>query len=475
MMAEENWHTARLIPTSGISGAEERERRATSALLAVMSAVRQFGRAIVGPMGAPAGTLETFIEVPFDGEGKQRYPDGLIRVTRGSKRWVTLVEVKTGRNQLEGTQLEWYLDVARNQGFDALLTISNQIPAVDGTHPIAVDKRKLRKVSLHHLSWMHVLTEAHMQKEHRGVSDPEQAWILGELIRYLESDHSGALEFDDMGMSWVTVREAIRGGALRPNDKGAAEVANRWDQLIRFAGLHLGRRLGVEVQPQLTRKQLKEPGVRVQGLVQDLVERGTLAGSLRIPNAVSPITLQADLRAGRVSASVDIEAPKNGRAQTRVTWLVRQLKEAPDSLRIDCFARHARGPTTSDLLEKVRTNPTVLIGDPKREPSSFCLTLSAPMGSKRGHEGGSFVRSVIKILDELYDSTVQTLKPFSAAAPKLRQQPPPGVPEPDVAPHLVSTSLSSQDGADEAAPTTRPEKPGPQPGAGQAAVRPRGR
>lgn len=44
-MAEETWHVARLIPTSGIVGPDEQERRATSALLAVMAAVREFGRA----------------------------------------------------------------------------------------------------------------------------------------------------------------------------------------------------------------------------------------------------------------------------------------------------------------------------------------------------------------------------------------------------------------------------------------------
>ena len=37
-MVEQTWHEARLIPTSGINGAEEQERRATSALLAVMTA-----------------------------------------------------------------------------------------------------------------------------------------------------------------------------------------------------------------------------------------------------------------------------------------------------------------------------------------------------------------------------------------------------------------------------------------------------
>ena len=48
--------------------------------------------------------------------------------------------------------LENYLDIAREQGFDAVLTISNEIPAIAAQHPTKVDKRKLRKVSLHHVS-----------------------------------------------------------------------------------------------------------------------------------------------------------------------------------------------------------------------------------------------------------------------------------------------------------------------------------
>ena len=170
-------------PTSGISGAEEQERRATSATLAVLSSVKEFGKAVTGPLGAPSGAVETFVEVPFY-LGEQRvYPDGLIRVSRGSRTWVALVEVKTGSNRLEAAQLEAYLDVARENGYDAVLTISNEIPAIAGTHPTTVDRRELRKVALHHFSWTQVLTEAVMQKVHRGVADPDQAWILGELIR----------------------------------------------------------------------------------------------------------------------------------------------------------------------------------------------------------------------------------------------------------------------------------------------------
>ena len=198
-MAEETWHQARLIPTSGINGPDEQERRATSALLAVMSAVREFGRALTAPLGAPAGPVETFIEVPFD------RPDGKCipgRAGPGEAGPTQLDRAGGGEDRRQRAvrrELETYLDVARGQGFDAVLTISNQIPPVAGQHPTKVDKRKLRKVDLHHWSWSHILAEAVMQKEHRGVADPDQAWILGELIRYLEHPRSGALEFDDMG------------------------------------------------------------------------------------------------------------------------------------------------------------------------------------------------------------------------------------------------------------------------------------
>src|SRR6266511_4297832 len=143
-MADDTWLAARLIPTSGINGAEEQERRATSALLAVMTAVREFGRSLTQPYGAPAGPVETFIEFPFTLGEKQLFPDGLIWVSSGQRQWTALVEVKTGSKQLHAEQIEHYLDVAAEQGFDALITISNEIPAVPGQHPVLVDKRKLK-------------------------------------------------------------------------------------------------------------------------------------------------------------------------------------------------------------------------------------------------------------------------------------------------------------------------------------------
>jgi len=442
-MEEKSWNAARLIPTSGINGAEEQERRATSALLAVMSSVKEFGRALIGPMGAPSGPIETFIEVPFDLAGRRIFPDGLVRARRGSKSWTALVEVKTGDNALATDQLENYLDVAREHGYDALITISNEMPPSPGIHPTAVDRRKLRKVALHHWSWTEVLTHAVMQKEFRGVADPEQAWILGELIRYLEHPKSGAMSFDDMGPSWVPVREAVAAGTLRSNDKAALDVAARFDALVRFACLRLGRKLGTEVVPVLTKAEALDHATRTASLAADLVKSGVLTAAIRIPNTVSDMTISADLRASRVTTSFDVTAPREGRPMTRVNWLVRQLADSPNSVRVEAFFQRGR-TGTAELLRELRVQPTKLILDPTKEIKSFTVAQVSPAGAKRGAGRGGFIDSVLDAVDGAYEEIGQRLKPWAGTPPKIRADSDVEV-EPEIRSDLPSAALSSQD------------------------------
>jgi hypothetical protein len=152
-----NWQRASLIPTSGLKGHREQEVRATSATLAVLSAVPEFPKSVLKQFGAPAGKSETFVEVSFKtSDGRMVRPDGLIRVKSRSRTWTCLVEVKTGRNSLEFEQLETYLDIARANGFDALVTFSNQFSPSAGVHPVK-ETTKCRHVShvmdsLDHLS-----------------------------------------------------------------------------------------------------------------------------------------------------------------------------------------------------------------------------------------------------------------------------------------------------------------------------------
>jgi hypothetical protein len=119
----------------------------------------------------------------------------------------------------------------------------------------------------------------------------------------------------------------------------------------------------------------------------------TLDAVLRVPDAVGDLRLRADLRARRTLTSVTVEAPREGRVKSRINWLLRQLGDAPDDLRVEVVYPGARD-TTSALLAQTRDEPTRLLypPDPKREPGSFILTLARPMGSKRGKTEGSFVR-----------------------------------------------------------------------------------
>ena len=328
-MREVDWERARLFPVSGIGGAEERERRATSALLAVIQSVREFGRAITAPLGAPAGRMSTFIEVPFKEGDKSLRPDGLIQVMSGQRIWQALVEVKTGRHDLIPGQLESYLDVARKHKFDALLTISNQVVAVPGVHPVQLPKGKLGAVKMHHLSWSRIRTEALVQQANKSVSDPDQAWILAEFIRYLEHAKSGALDFDDMGPSWVHVRDGARARTLHVQDKGVAEVVDRFGGLVSFAAMQLSRELGAPIRPMVAQAQLRDPARYLQEAVTDFVTNGQLTGSIRVPGAVAPIKVTADLTAGLIHCAVTFPAPREGRAATRINWLLRQLKKAP--------------------------------------------------------------------------------------------------------------------------------------------------
>ncbi|TXK17774.1 hypothetical protein FVQ89_09405 [Homoserinibacter sp. GY 40078] len=409
-----------------------------------MEAVREFSRSLLGPLGAPAGHVETYIEVPFDlPDGRRIYPDGLIRVKRASKEWTALVEVKTGANTLGPDQLEQYLDVARDRGYDYLITISNELPAAAGSHPTVVDRRKLRKVTMHHYSWTEILSHAVLQRQFRGVADPDQSWILGELIRYLEHPKSGAMEFDDMGPSWVPVREAVSTGTLRSSDKTAVDVALRFDALLRFACLRLGRRLGTEVVPVSTRAESQDPTLRTNALAHQLIEEGVLSGEIRIPNAISPMRVVADLRASKVTCSFDIDAPRTGRALTRINWLLRQLKAAPDSTRVEAFAFRSR-TAMAELLRDAREAPAKLVGEPGKDLKSFTVARTFTMGSKRGAGRGGFIDSVLDAVETSYEELGQVLKPWAAAPPRFRDQDEVEV-DPSVSKSLVSTAMSSVD------------------------------
>jgi hypothetical protein len=159
-------------------------------------------------------------------------------------------------------------------------------------------------------------------------------------------------------------------------------------------------------------------------LVGELVGDGLLRGGLRIPDAIAPMVVVADLRARQVMTSVRIDAPQDRRALARIRWLLRQLGEAPADLRVE-VAFAASRDTTSLLLGEARQYPHRLLHptDARRAPRSFALALNRPMGLKRGKGQGSFIRDSRRHVLAFYREIVQDLKPWHAKAPQLPETP----------------------------------------------------
>jgi len=454
----EGFQVARLIPVSGIANAAEAEMRATSALLSVLTIVRDLSSAVTAPLGASTArkaTVEAFIETRFKlgDSGAVVRPDGLIQVTYGSSTWRALVEVKTGDNQLEAEQVNNYLAVAREQGIDAVITLSNEI-AVGAAHPCeGVRVRANSRVQLAHYSWTEILAFAVRAKVHRGVDDPEQAWILGELIRYLEHSASGAMSFDDMGGYWTAVRDGAREGTLRKAGDDVRDIVQRWEQLMRFASLKLGSDIGVDVQHVVPRTQ-NDPKARHSHLTDSLVAAGALDGVLRIPGAAGNVAVTADIRARRVTVSADVAAPLDRGNKARATWLIRQLgADAPTALVIEAWPRHARQPITATLAQ-VREDASVLVDPDKRDTLRFRLVLRSEMGQSRKDGGRSpgFIHSVMAPLRTFYRDVLQQITAWSPPAPRSR-----GVAEPT---ELKREPIEDEEELDEAIVAARDDVTG---------------
>ena len=426
-MAETEFEPARLIPVAGIKGAREAEDRATSALLSVMSVVPSFCRVLLVPLGctsAKKARISAFVKPGYrTDDGRLVIPDGLIRVEVGQRTaFEALVEVKTGLNKLGADQLNEYLEVAKGEGIDSVITISNEIAPSPGVHPTAgLRIRSNSRTQVHHLSWSLILAEAVKEHSHRGVADPEQAWILDELIRYLTHEKSGVVDFSDMGDNWPTVLEAATDGSLSRRSPEAAEICQRWDQLLRFATLKLGSEIGADVTEVIPRAHRLNPQARNKEFVASMCSEGVLYGVLRVPDGAADLSVSVDLRARKITVSTQLAAPDDRTPRAAIVWLVKQMKNAPDSVLVDVYQKSGRIPATASL-QQLRDDPKAGLPESKQPPSKFLVRQQATMGTgRRSTRKKGFIDSIIDSVIDFYANVFQDLQAFVPRAPALER------------------------------------------------------
>lgn len=406
----ESWRAARLFPVSALKSDRERETRATSVVLSVMAQVPEFGRRLTAGFGAPAGRMETYTEVTLPHGESPRRPDGVIRVERAGKLWTALVETKTNGNALKPDQVQAYMDIAARRGYEAVITLSNDV-ALEGSPlvDVRIDGRRKHKVALWHLSWAEVVHQAQLLIRHEGVGNAAHAWLLQELLHYLQHENSGCHGFQNMGAAWVPVRRGIDDETLCQGDARALEVIENWERLVRQVCLRLGGELGQKVLPVRRTRRGSDPRALRTELADHLCEQGRLNAELRIEGTPGVLALTADLRTGKLRTSIEIPDAEPGYPLSRVKRLIRRLSDAPADLHIETLV-DGQGTGPRGTLERLRPEPADIVPKDGAQITGFRLSLLKSMGNGRGSAETGFIRSVDQAVDRFHAQVVVHLE-----------------------------------------------------------------
>ncbi|MFE9393521.1 TerD family protein [Streptomyces sp. NPDC006784] len=402
----ESWRPSRLVPVPTLKSDRDREVRATSVLLSVMAQVPEFGRRLTAAFGAPAGRMETYTEVVLPHGETPRRPDGVIRVERAGKLWTALVETKTNGSALKPDQVQAYMDIAARRGYEAVITVSNDV-ALEGSPlvDVKIDGRRKHRVALRHLSWAEVTYQAQMLIRHEGVGDKAHAWLLQELLHYLQHENSGCHGFQNMGAAWVPVRNGINDETLCEGDPRALDVVESWERLVRQLCLGLGGELGQKVLPVHRAKRGADPSARRNRLADRLCREGLLQAEFRIDGAPGILALTADLRTGKLRTSIEIPAPEKGYPLSRAKRLLRRLAEAPADLHVETLLEGGAGGPRG-TLERLRPEPADMLPKGDAGITGFRLSLFKSMGNSRGNAESGFIRSVDNAVHRFYTTVV---------------------------------------------------------------------
>lgn len=414
---------ARLLPTlANRSG----EGRVTSTVLALLPQIPGLANVLLDSMGVRVGRrcrIEAFTEVVFKSEDeavRKDRPDGMLVVDTSRGTYTILVEVKTGKGAIELDQITRYLDVARANKIDAVLTISNQFVARADHPPIAVPKKSLKNVKLYHWPWMWVRTQCELLQMEGSIEDDQQRFLLDELIRYLRHDTTGVEGFTQMAGGWKDVVRSVGAGAnLARTSPDVEKVVASWIEEQRDLCLLLSRRVRKSVKQPIERRLRDDPVARLNHAIENFAKTRVLETVLRVPDAAADILVKANVATKTLSLSMRIRAPEDRKStKARVSWLLRMLACEDERILIRAHWP-SKVPSTQARLEKVRKNPGCLQpANAALAPGWLEVVLVEELGP-RFSGAKTFIEDLERVVPEYYELVGQHLREWRAAPPKL--------------------------------------------------------
>ena len=422
----ERGEPARLFP---VLAEKSKEGRTLSVLLACVSSVDDLARTLLSTLGQRFGQrlrVRTFTEVVLSKapEGLSGRPDGLIVVETGRRVWSALIEAKVGGSQLDSDQIEAYLKLAKSNGIDALVTISNDFAAVPDHHPVRVG-RLPKGVGLYHWSWTSILTHGKVLLAAKGVEDTEQRFLLDELVRFLDHPSTGVRRFDQMDGNWRSiVTSVISGASLSASTESVTDTVANWHQECRDLALKLMEGVNSNVVIRLPNAHRSDPKLRIDDDAKRLCDSSTLSVEFNVPDAASTINVEANLRTRTIHVYMTLSAPQDRKsARARTNWVLRQLARSdPSDLYVKAIFP-GRTVATQQALTEVRADPDVLRpSKPNLAPKAFEIRLVCDAG-KRFAGPKTFVEDLENSAIRFYAEVGQRLKNWQPAAPKMVGKP----------------------------------------------------
>lgn len=161
----------------------------------------------------------------------------------------------------------------------------------------------------------------------------------------------------------------------------------------------------------------QSPGRRPSPLLDSWhIGRATSRASSSSPIPIAPCSWCPLVE---LSNRIDVEQDAPCEAGTLVAEKVVARIDGTNLL-VEARSAWARTPGPCHTITEVRARPEVLLDDPKKELRSFTVRFSAVAGTKRGQGRGSFVGSVLALVDSFYENIVQHIKPWTPPAPSVK-------------------------------------------------------
>lgn len=415
---------ARLFP---VLSTTSKEGRTTSIVLACLCKIDEFGAHLLSSVGQRIGAranVESYTEVVFHKQSasiKDR-PDGLIVVRIGNREWRALIEAKVGNTDLDADQIERYRALAKENGIDCVITLSNQFATSPDSHPIEQVRKSRSKIPVYHWSWMHILTTADLLISGEQIADVDQLVLINELRRFLTHESAGVKGFDRMPKEWTEINKLVSSGGVIPAKSQAAQtVIEAWHQETRDLSMILSRMTGNVVTEKLPRKHVGNPAQRQKDELGHLREGRHLSCTLAVPDAAAHIFVSADLARRSLDVGMTLKAPEDKKStKARVNWLLRQIKgDNVDGIFIRLLWPGASEPT-QHAVDDLKADPDIAAeGKEHLAPHGFHIFLSERLGGKFAQQT-NFIAEIERIVPKFYGEIGAQLVAWVKKAPQIR-------------------------------------------------------